>query len=151
MAEETQKKQLEDNEKVKDTLLERGFNMRFGILPIRVKPLTLAQVQEIGALAGGLGTNDEELKEMQFADGLSDLAKYGDLINDICLIILFRSQRERGLLGKFIKKRLTSDHYKKLMGWLYQTFDFGFFLTSLVFMRGIKTKTKDGKKEEPNG
>lgn len=151
MAEETQKKQLEDNEKVKDTLLEKGFKMRFGILPIRVKPLTLAQVQEIGALAGGLGTNDDELKEMQFADGLSDLARYGDLINDICLIILFRSQRKRGLLGNFIKKRLTSGHYKKLMGWLYQTFDFGFFLTSLVFMRGIKTKTKDGRKEEPNG
>lgn len=151
MAEETQKKQLEDNGKVKDTLLEKGFKMRFGILPIRVKPLTLAQVQEIGALAGGLGTNDDELKEMQFADGLSDLAKYGDLINDICLIILFRSQRKRGLLGNFIKKRLTSDHYKKLIGWLYQTFDFGFFLTSLVFMRGIKTKTKDGRKEEPNG
>lgn len=151
MAEETQKKQLEDNEKVKDTLLENGFKMRFGILPIRVKPLTLAQVQEIGVLAGGLGTNDDELKEMQFADGLSDLAKYGDLINDICLIILFRSQSKRGILGNFIKKRLTSDHYKKLMGWLYQTFDFGFFLTSLVFMRGIKTKTKDGKKEEPNG
>jgi hypothetical protein len=151
MAEETQKKQLEENEKVKDTLLEKGFKMRFGIFPISVKPLTLAQVQEIGALAGGLGTNDDELKEMQFADGLSDLAKYGDLINDICLIILFRSQSKRGLLGGFIKKRLTSDHYKKLMGWLYQTFDFGFFLTSLVFMRGIKTKTKDGKKEEPNG
>lgn len=151
MAEETQKKQLEENEKVKDTLLEKGFKMRFGILPIMVKPLTLAQVQEIGVLAGGLGTNDDELKEMQFADGLSDLAKYGDLINEICLIILFRSQSKRGLLGNFIKKRLTSDHYKKLMGWLYQTFDFGFFLTSLVFMRGIKTKTKDGKKEEPNG
>lgn len=151
MAEETQKKQLEENDKVKDTLLEKGFKMRFGILPIMVKPLTLAQVQEIGVLAGGLGTNDDELKEMQFADGLSDLAKYGDLINEICLIILFRSQSKRGLLGNFIKKRLTSDHYKKLMGWLYQTFDFGFFLTSLVFMRGIKTKTKDGKKEEPNG
>lgn len=151
MADETQKKQLEENEKVKDTLLEKGFKMRFGILPIMVKPLTLAQVQEIGALAGGLGTNDDELKEMQFADGLADLAKYGDLINDICLIILFRSQSKRGILGNFIKKRLTSDHYKKLMGWLYQTFDFGFFLTSLVFMRGIKTKTKDGKKEEPNG
>lgn len=151
MEEETRNKQLEDNEKVKDTLLEKGFKMRFGILQINVKPLTLAQVQEIGALAGGLGTNGDELKEMQFAEGLSDLAKYGDLINDICLVVLFRSQSKRGLLGNFIKKRLTSDHYKKLIGWLYQTFDFGFFLTSLVFMRGIKTKTKEGGKEERNG
>lgn len=151
MEEETQNKQLEDNEKVKDTLLEKGFKMRFGILKINVMPLTLAQVQEIGALAGGLGANDEELEAMQFADGLSDLAKYGDLINDICLIVLFRSQSKRGLLGNFIKKRLTSEHYKKLIGWLYQTFDFGFFLTSLVFMRGIKTKTKEGGKEERNG
>lgn len=151
MAEGKRKKQLEDNERVRDTLLENGFKMRVGVLPIMVKPLTLAQVQEIGALSGGLGAEWDELKEMRFADGLSNLAENGDLISEICLVILFRSQRKRWLFGNYIRKRLTSEHYKELMGWLYRTFDFGFFLTSLVFMRGIRTKTKDGESAERNG
>lgn len=128
--------------KVGDAVIEKPLILKLGAIPVKVKPLTLAQIIEIGDIAADM-VDVDITDTATFAEALKMGHLQGDKVFSICEVVAFRSRWRRRLLGWLLRRRMTSKVYQQLISWLYSTFDFGFFLTSLVFMRGIRTKTKD--------
>lgn len=126
--------------KVDETLSERPIFVRIGLLWYMARPLTLAQMWEIGAAVETM--DDVELSEGAYTLPLI-LSRHGDfrLCERVALIMLFRSRWKRWLWGWYVRRHLTSAVYKRVVEYAFRSFSAGFFLTALTFLKGIKTMT----------
>lgn len=128
--------------KTTETLSEKSVWLLIGLLPIRVKPLNLRQITEVGELA--LMIDDVMLDtEQLLSTFLFSRGKELPIIEEISLKVLFRERWKRFLFGRYIKKRLTTKQLKKVISILEMSVDYRFFLNSLIFLRGMKMKTKE--------
>ena len=128
--------------KTTETLSEKSVWLLIGLLPIRVKPLNLRQITEVGELA--LMIEDVKLDmEQLLSTFLFSRGKELPIIEEISLKVLFRERWKRFLFGGYIKKRLTTKQLKKVISILEMSVDYRFFLNSLIFLRGMKMKTKE--------
>jgi hypothetical protein len=127
-----------------DTISERGKFIRIGILPIYARPLTLLQVEEIGEVVEGMS----EIKDTDpvITSEVFKRVEGAKALGEVLVISLFRSRIMRLLLGGYVKKRLDSDTIKKCVAHMKDTFDFAFFFTATVFLRGMK-RTKEERDE----
>lgn len=133
--------------KTADTLMERGYFMRVGLLPIYVKPLTLGQVIEIGELSS-------YLEEYDMDEEPSNMAKFAfrhsmdvETLQEIALVAVFRSKFKRKIFGWYIRKRLNTRILKDCLKAVFNTFDYAFFFSSTIFLKEMKRKKKAKKNE----
>ena len=124
-----------------DTLSEKPRLIRFGFLFFRMKPLTLAQIWEVGGIL--------EQQEIKAVDGdvnvIAEMLERVDNIKaaqEIAVAMLFRSALSRWLFGSFVKSRLTMERYQQMMEYYLMTLRAAFFLISFTSLKGVKEITK---------
>lgn len=124
-----------------DTLSEKPRLIRFGFLFFTMKPLTLAQIWEIGSVL--------ETQEIKPINGdvnvMAEMLERVENIKaaqEIAVIMLFRSRWKRKLFGWFVKSRLTMGRYQQMMEYYLMTLRAAFFLICLTSLKGIKEVTK---------
>lgn len=128
--------------KVTQTILEQNVKVvKIGLFSFRIKPTTLAQVYELGAIV-------EQMEQLDLTGNinivLETLKRYTDLMamQDIALTLLFRSRRKRAFWRPYVRKCLTMDIYKEILETGMASFKAAFFLTSITFLKGVKETTK---------
>lgn len=132
---------------VANTITERPMLIWLGIIPIIVRPLTLAQIYDIGAEV-------EKIEEVditgEFNPIIKMLQRYEDIAvcTEITKICLFRKRWKRWLFGRIIRNHLTMSMYNRIIEYSAQSFGASFFLTSFTFLKGTKEVTKPTNTEE---
>lgn len=128
--------------KVANTIAERPIIIWFGCLPFIVRPLTFMQLFDIGSIS-----KDMPEIEQQKIDGRTNVSatlvyyEEADRMSEIAVMTIFRSIWIRKLFRKYIKKRLTVRKYKKLQDYMAQTMDATFFLSTIIFLKGLNETT----------
>lgn len=127
--------------KTADVITEKPIWMRFGLLYFVLRPMTMAQIYEVGALVEkteGLALKGE------FNPIVEMLSRYQDVntCSQVATIMLFRSRLMRKLFGWYVRHNMTMSRYKQIIEFGAITFQAGFFLTSFSFLRGAKETTK---------
>lgn len=142
----------ENIQRVADTITEKTTFFCFGLLPILVRPLTLAQMYEIGAAVENADGLEVQGKVNPVALMLSNFENI-ELCSKVVNIILFRSRWKRLLLGWYVKRNLTMAQYRRVIEYSASCFGAAFFLTSFTFLVGTKTMTKPTNTDEaiPSG
>lgn len=133
----------EEKKQVAETLTERSQIMRVGLIPFRLRPLTLAQIYEMGVFASQIDA--ESLKGKERVQVLAEVVAHHEdarLMIKIFLICLFRTKLCRFLFGRYIRKRLTVMKMQQLIMYLSQSINANFFLTSIIFLRQTATITE---------
>lgn len=131
-----------ENKEVTDTMAERVTLMRIGLLPILARPLTLLQIEEMAELARQMdeadGDYDGTMTSYTFSHG-----KDAGLLNRAIVVSLFRKRIWRALFGGYVMKRMDSGTMERCVKRIRETFDFGFFLTSIIFLKGMRRTEKE--------
>lgn len=123
-----------------DTISEMPMFITFGWIPFMVRPVTLGQLQYIGAAAErltGVECNEKNLNAI--ATALYVVSREGnreDLL-DVVAYAMFRSCGMRWLFRRYIGKHLTMAKYEKVLMYMATHVRATFFLTSLFFLKGI--------------
>lgn len=132
----------EEKREVANTLSEKGIWVRIGFLPFRLRPITLAQIYEMGAIANDINADGlEEKKKIKIL--AETIAHYDDarIMSKVFVICLFRSLLMRFLFGWYIRHNLTMREYEKLITFESTSFNINFFLTSIIFLKKTTTMT----------
>lgn len=129
--------------KAADTVNERPILIWFGLIPFVVSPLTFGQIEDIGAIAVDMPEIDiEKIDGMNAVAAALSFSGESGKMKDIAVVVMFRSMKMRKLFGSFIKKRLTVSRFKKLQNYMAEKMDATFFLTTIIFLKGINQMTK---------
>ena len=126
----------EEKREVANTLSEKGIWVRIGFLPFQLRPITLAQIYEMGAIANDINADGlEEKKKIKIL--AETIAHYNDarIMSKVFIICLFRSLLMRFLFGWYIRHNLTMREYEKLITFESTSFNINFFLTSIIFLK----------------
>jgi len=133
----------EEKKKVAETLGEKSAFIRVGWLPIRIRPLTLHQIFEMGALANDIDMKGlESLKQFNILQQMMEHSNDAEIITKIAVVCLFRKRWKRWLFGRYVRKRIQLEHWAKITSFIATTFDGNFFLTSIIFLSRAKTLTE---------
>lgn len=138
-----EKENVNVQKRVADTIAERPLVIWFGFLPFLVKPLTYTQLFDIGSISKDMPEVDQNKVDGR-TNVSATLMYYEEArrMADIAVMTILRSDWMRKLFGKFIKKRLTVRKYKKLQSYMAQSMDATFFLSSIIFLKGLNEATK---------
>ena len=133
----------EDKKLTADTLTERSHWMRIGILPIRLRPLTLAQIYEMGEYIASMDSEGLKIKGI-FNAAAEMLSKYKNvpLMQETFLVTAYRRRWMRRLTRHYILHRLTIKHFQKALEVIMSAYTANFFLTSIIFLRQTKPITE---------
>lgn len=123
-----------------DVVRENPIWIKVGKLKFRVKPPTLGQIYEMGAIAIEIDEKDLKTKIEQkrhvrvMAEAISH---YNDarLMQEIFLVLVFRKKFWRWLWRKYIFARLTVNIFNQLIQFVGQSLNINFFLTSIIFLK----------------
>ena len=132
----------EEKREVANTLSEKGIWIRIGVLPFRLRPITLAQIYEMGAIANDINADGlEEKKKIKIL--AETIAHYNDarIMSKVFIICLFRSLLMRFLFGWYIRHNLTMREYEKLITFESTSFNINFFLFFIIFLKKTTTMT----------
>ena len=134
-------------QKVADTISEKSALVWFGIFPILIRPLTLAQIYDIGAVVERMGVIDID---GEFNPVVKMLQQYKEIkeCTDIVKICCFRKRWKRKVFGRIITSNLTMMRYKQVIEVAALSFGAAFFLTSFTFLKGTKEVTKRTNTDE---
>lgn len=128
---------------VAKTMSERPIVLWFGFIPFLVRPITFTQIYDLGSVS-----KDMPEIEQQKIDGRTNVSatlmyyEEAGRMSEIAVMTIFRSLWMRKLFRKYIKKRLTVHKYKKLQDYMAQTMDANFFLSTIIFLKGLNEMTK---------
>lgn len=127
-----------------EAFAERPIIVFFGCIPFLIKPITLTQIWEIGNVVKDMTPIEKEKVENIISDVAAVLSysNEGASIADIVVLFMFRSTWGRWLFGNFVKKRLTVKKHKKIQNFMARSMDPAFFLSTIIFLRGITELTK---------
>ena len=141
----------DEKQRVSDALTEKPTYIRVGWKVFKARPLTLAQIYEMGTAACEInadGLNEKENK-VRVVAALIDHYNDARIMIEVFLICLFRSHIKRFLWRWYIKHRLKLNTFQELMGYVAQSFDANFFLTSIIFLRQATKMTEPSPTTAP--
>lgn len=126
-----------------DTLTEKSGWVRVGLLPFILRPLTFGQIYEMGEYVHGIDAEGLNLNDRVYPIA-EMLTRYGNAkpMQEIFIIGAFRRRWTRWMFGRYVRKRLTLNHFKKLMEIVVNAYTANFFLTSIIFLRQTKPMTE---------
>ena len=137
---------MNNNEKrsTAGAITEKPILVFFGMIPFFVRPMTMAQIWQIGEKIGDI---DEIEIEGEFNPYQKVFSMFKDVksANEITPIIVFRSRVMRKIFGGFIRKRMTMKKYNELLQYASLSFDASFFLQSITFLKGCSQTTMNTK------
>lgn len=127
-----------------EAFAERPIIVFVGCIPFIVRPITLTQIWEIGNIVKDMIPIEKEKVENIMSDVAAVLSysNEGENIANIIVLFMFRSSWMRWLFGGYVKKRLTVKKHKKIQNFMARTMDPAFFLSTIIFLRGITELTK---------
>lgn len=127
-----------------EAFAERPIIVFLGCIPFFIKPITLTQIWEIGNVVKDMSQIEKEKVENIVSDVAAVLSysNEGANIADIIVLFMFRSTWMRWLFGNYVKKRLTVKKHKKIQNFMARSMDPAFFLSTIIFLRGITELTK---------
>lgn len=133
-----------DKQSVADTLTEKAMWIRVGWLWFRARPLTLAQIFEMGAVANGIDAGDlnDTQRKIRVIASMVNHHKDAKLMIKIFIITLFRSRWARVLFGWYIRRKITVLKFQELLNYIAVSFNANFFLTSIIFLRQATVMTE---------
>lgn len=135
--------QKEEKEKVANTLAERSNWIKVSWMCIRIKPLTLSQIYDMGAAASEINSNDLQVTDkVNIIALLMKHAKDAKALQDVFLVCAYRKKWKRSLFGKWLRNKLTVEHFNRLLAIIAATFNANFFLTSIIFLSQTKIMTE---------
>lgn len=132
---------MDNVKKTSDVITEKPLLIRFGLLFFVLKPMTMAQIYEIGALV-------EKTEEIDLNGNFNPIVKmlsqYRDIktCSQVATVMLFRSLWMRKLFGWYVRHHMTMKRYQSIIEYGAITFRAAFFLTSFSFLKGTKETTK---------
>lgn len=131
-------------ERTVEAFAERSMIMFLGCIPFVIRPITLTQIWEIGNIVKDMVPIEKEKVENIISDVAAVLSysKEGINIANIIVLFMFRSTWMRWLFGNYVKKRLTVKKHKKIQNFMARSMDPAFFLSTIIFLRGITELTK---------
>lgn len=133
-----------------ETFSEKGIWIRFGLLPVHLKPLTLAQIWEIGELVNTC----EQLDIQGTFNGIEKmLSMHKDIrvLQKVVIKAIFRSSIARFLFGWYIAKKTTMTRYNEVITFCAQSFNAPFFFQSMTFLRGSAKQTMNTREVQVHG
>lgn len=125
----------EEKKKTADTLLERSVWVRIGLLPIRLRPLTLGQIYEMGQFTCEM--NDEGIDpKKRIVASAEMLSRYDNapLMQEVFMVCAFRTPWIRRVFRRYILRRLTVGKFQKAIEVITNSYTANFFLTSIIFL-----------------
>ena len=133
----------EEKKKTADILTEKSRWIRIGLLFIRLRPLTLGQIYEMGQYVESIEADGLEFKG-RYNYVAKMLSEYNNapLMQDIFLVTAYRRSWKRKLFRRYILKRLTVRHFQDAMDIITDAYNANFFLTSIIFLRQTKPMTE---------
>ena len=141
---------MKEEKKTSSVMTEKGTWVRFGLIPFYIRPLTLAQIWEIGELI-------QECKAVELQGSFNPIEKMLESHKDLHFLqkvvekAIFRGSVARFLLGWYIRKRTTMKRYKQVITFCAQSFDAPFFFQSMTFLRGAKRVTMNTREAQVHG
>ncbi len=141
---------MKQEKKTSAVLTEKGIWVRFGFIPFYIRPLTLAQIWEIGELI-------QQCKAVELQGSFNPIEKmlesHKDLhfLQKVVIKAIFRGSVARLLLGWYIRKRTTMERYKRVITFCAKSFDAPFFFQSMTFLRGAKRVTMNTHEAQVHG
>jgi len=133
----------EEKSKVASALTEKSTWMMVGLLPIRLKPITLGQIFEMGEFVNDI--NSEGLSVNARINTIAEmLLKYKNapLMQEVFIVCAFRNRWMRKIFRRYILKRLTVGHFQKVIEHITKAYTANFFLTSIIFLHQTKPMTE---------
>ncbi len=132
-----------EKKKTADALTERTVWTHIGLLPIRLRPLTLGQIYEMGEYVDKMEGDGLEL-EKKFNMAAEMLARYksAEMMQETFLICAYRRRWARRLFRGYILHRLTIRKFQKALAVITDAFSANFFLTSIIFLHKTKPMTE---------
>ena len=126
----------EEKRKTADILTEKSLWTRVGWLPIRLRPLTLGQIYDMGEFTCQIEGEKLDMKSRIIASA-EMLARYksAKLMQEIFLICAFRKRWKRRLFRRYIINRLTVSRLQKAIEVITNAYTANFFLTSIIFLK----------------
>lgn len=140
---------MENTNKTTKVITEKPMWIHIGFFWFLLKPLTLAQIWELGSYL-------ENVEDIEIKNGNNTVV--AETLNhhramkscaEMMKIILFRGRLKRWLFGRYIKNHITMAQYKKVMEYSFISMQASFFLTSFTFLKGIKTITNPTNTSDP--
>ncbi|MBR5950318.1 MAG: hypothetical protein IKZ87_02680 [Actinomycetaceae bacterium] len=125
-----------DKERVHSTLTEKPVKIKVGKLTFKLRPLTLAQIYEIGAIGNEL--SDDDLGSKDKVKVLAEvIAHYKDakVMQDMFIAALLPGKIKRFLFKRYVLKRLTVTVFNEFVAYVSRSLDVNFFLTSIIILR----------------
>lgn len=133
----------QDKEKIANALSERSKWIRVGLIPIKIRPLTLSQIYDMGAAANDVNGDDLQTEDkVNIIAVLMKHAKDAKAMQDVFLVCAFRKKWKRWFFGRYLRNRLTVEHFNILLTIIATTFNANFFLTSIIFLSQTKIVTE---------
>lgn len=133
----------EDKKKVVNALTEHSTWMRIGWLPIRLRPLTLAQIYEMGVYTNEMDAEGlEEGKKFNVAAEMLSRYQSAQLMQEVFLVCAYRKHWMRRLFRRYILNRLTIRGFQKVLEIITDGYAANFFLTSIIFLHQTKPMTE---------
>lgn len=132
-----------ERQQVADVLSERSTVVRIGVLHFRVKPVTLAQIYDLGAVISDI--NADGLTEKQKINVIAEITEHykdAQCMLHAALVILFRSPIKRKFFRRYIFRKMRIQQFQQLINYVAKSFDANFFLTSIIFLRRIAEMTE---------
>lgn len=96
----------------------------------------------------GVAANDinaDDLQHMGKVNIIAVLIKHAKdamALQDVFLVCAYRKKWKRWLFGRYLRNRLTVEHFNKLLTQIATTFNANFFLTSIIFLSHTKIMTE---------
>jgi len=117
-------------------LTEKPVKIKVGKLTFKLRPLTLAQIYEIGAIGNEL--SDDDLGSKDKVKVLAEvIAHYKDakVMQDMFIAALLPGKIKRFLFKRYVLKRLTVTVFNEFVAYVSRSLDVNFFLTSIIILR----------------
>lgn len=112
-------------------------------MPIKIRPLTLSQIYDMGAAANDVNGDDLQTEDkVNIIAVLMKHAKDAKAMQDVFLVCAFRKRWKRWLFGRYLRNHLTVEHFNILLTIIATTFNANFFLTSIIFLSQTKIMTE---------
>lgn len=126
----------EEKKRTEEVLTEKSTWLRICFLFFRLRPLTLAQIYQMGKHCNEIDCEGVSLhKRINIVATM--FAKYENIpfMQDVFLVCLFRTRFMRFLFKHYLIHRLTMAHFKKMVDYITKSYDANFFLTSIIFLK----------------
>lgn len=141
----------DEKQRVADVLIEKPLVVKIGWLIFVCRPLTLAQIYEMGATVNDIDISDLLDEKKLFNAFAAVLKHYGDAkkMIDAYMVCLTRKRWKRWLFRRYVKRRLTVNKFNELISFAATSFNANFFLTSIIFLRQASKMTEPSPTTAP--